>query len=358
MTSTSTSPAGGLPELPDEAVHRIEEDIFAQIAEERAGARGRTILQRRSRRRGWLTASGIAAAFAVGVLLTPAALSLMPSGVSGSAVAPTGVLPGTAPLSDTAKAAPSSGDSSAASSSASATRDIARTGSATVQVHDVQGAAAGLRSLAERHGGYVQSQQLGAVQPPVATDGIVPLPQGDGWVVLRVPAADLSAVLDALREEGSVLATSIGQDDVTATATDLRAQVASLTASVDRLTQLMSQAGSVADLLTAETALTDRQSQLQSAQQQLTSIESEVAMASVQITLVREQSATTDSAGFGDGLTAGWRSLVVSLNALVIAVGFVLPWLMVGLVLALIVWGLIRLRRARHARAQRPDLAE
>ncbi|KJL35887.1 DUF4349 domain-containing protein [Microbacterium azadirachtae] len=355
MTTTPT----GLPPLSDDTVDRIEEAVFAQIAEERDTERAHTALtRRRARRRGWLTAGGVAAAFAVGVLVTPAILNATGAASSGSsaASAPYDTTPRPQSLSGVAKdMAPSSGGAaSSAGGSAPSTneaRDVIRTGSATVQVDDVRKAADALAALAKKHGGFVESQQIGSAQGPVATDGgIVPPPSGDGWVTLRVPVADLDAVMDALREQGTVLATSIGTNDVTTATTDLRAQIDSLTASVTRLTQLMSQATSVSDLLTAETALTDRQSQLQSAQQQLKDLESQVAMSSVQVTLVREAPAAADPAGFGDGLAAGWKGLIVSLNALVIALGFLLPWLALALVVALIVWAIVRTRRARRTR--------
>jgi len=356
MTTTPT----GLPPLSDETVDRIEEAVFAQIAEERDSARAHTALsRRRARRRGWLTAGGVAAAFVVGVLVTPAILNATGAASSGSsaASAPYDATPRPQSLSGVAKdMAPSSGGAaSSAGGSAPSTneaRDVVRTGSATVQVDDVRRAADALAALAKKHGGFVESQQIGSAQRPVATEGgIVPSPSGDGWVTLRVPVADLDAVMDALRQQGTVLASSIGTNDVTTATTDLRAQIDSLTASVTRLTQLMSQATSVSDLLTAETALTDRQSQLQSAQQQLKDLESQVAMSSVQVTLVREAPAAADPAGFGDGLAAGWKGLIVSLNALVIALGFLLPWLALALVVALIVWAIVRTRRSRRLRA-------
>lgn len=362
MTITPTE----LPPLPDENVDRIEEAVFAQIAEERDAGKARSATARhRTRRRGWLTAGGIAAAFLVGVLVTPAILNAtgsLSSGSSGSAAsAPYDASSGAKPLTGAAKdlAQTSEGATSGAAGgsapAANAPRDVIRTGSATLQVDDVRKAADALAALAKKHGGFVESQQIGS-QAPVPTDGgIAPPATGDGWVTLRVPAADLDAVMDALRMQGTVLATSVGTNDVTTATTDLRAQIDSLTASVTRLTQLMSQATSVADLLTAETALTDRQTQLQSAQQQLKDLESQVAMSSVQVTLVREAPAAADPAGFGDGLAAGWKGLIISLNALVIALGFLLPWLALALVVALIVWAIVRARRTRR---DRPVVAE
>ncbi|MFD6699352.1 MULTISPECIES: DUF4349 domain-containing protein [unclassified Microbacterium] len=360
MTTTPTE----LSPLSDESVDRIEEAVFAQIAEERDAERARsTAARHRTRRRKWLTAGGVAAAFVVGVLVTPAILNAtgsLSSGSSGSSAsapyhAPTsGSVPlagGAAKdLAQTSEGA-TSGAAGGSAPSANTPRDIIRTGSATVQVDDVRKAADALAALAKKYGGFVESQQIGSAQVPVTTDGgIVPPATGDGWVTLRVPAADLDAVMDALRAQGTVLATSVGTNDVTTATTDLRAQIDSLTASVTRLTQLMSQATSVADLLTAETALTDRQSQLQSAQQQLKDLESQVAMSSVQVTLVREAPAAADPAGFGDGLAAGWKGLIISLNALVIALGFLLPWLAVAVVVTLIVWIVLRLRRNGRAR--------
>lgn len=351
MTTTPIT----LPELSDDAVDRIEEAVFAQIAEERQAQQKRASASRgRARRRRWLTGGGIAAAFVVGVLVTPSILHLTGSSSGSSAIsAPYDSSTGAKAPSGSSKELAQNGTGTAggAASSTTTPRDVIRTGSATVQVDDVRKAVDALAALAQKHGGFVESEQIGSSSPaPAATDGIVAPPAGDGWVTLRVRAADLPAVMDELRSEGTVLATSLAANDVTTATTDLRAQVDSLTASVQRLTQLMSQASSVADLLTAETALTERQGQLQSAQQQLKDLESQVAMSSVQVTLVRQAPAAADPAGFGDGLAAGWNGLIVSLNALVIALGFLLPWLAVAAVIAAIVWGVLRMRRTARAR--------
>ena len=60
----------------------------------------------------------------------------------------------------------------------------------------------------------------------------------------------------------------------------------------------------------------------------------------------------TDYATTGDGLMAGWNGLIVSLNALVVAVGFVLPWAAIAGAVVLVVW------LVRRARARRRDDAD
>jgi hypothetical protein len=128
---------------------------------------------------------------------------------------------------------------------------------------------------------------------------------------------------------------------------DLRARVDAARASVKRLTELMSKSGSVADLIAAESALSERQAQLESYEQQLKSLDEQVAMSSIRVQLTERTTATAaDPAGFGDGLLAGWNGLMVSLNALVVAFGFLLPWLVPIGVILLVIW-LIRRRRRR-----------
>ncbi|MBS1672390.1 MAG: DUF4349 domain-containing protein [Actinobacteria bacterium] len=351
-----------LPPLSEEAIDRIEQSVFAEIAEQRRDDRIRVDATRtRSRRRGWLTAAGIAAAFVVGVLVTPALLnatgSVTASSSSAGSAEPQPAAPEAKSLNgspqDLAATGTAGGSSSgSASSSAPNGRDVVRTASATVQVDDVRTAVAAIAALAEKHSGYVESQQIGGGGAvPLESAGASPLPRADdGWVTIRVPAGELATVMDALRSQGTVVQSAISANDVTAATTDLQAQVDSLTTSVQRLRDLMAQATSVSDLLTAETALTERQGQLQSAQQQLAGLQSQVAMSSVQVSLVHQAPATADPAGFGDGLAAGWNGLIASINALVIAIGFLLPWIAVAAIVAIVVWGVVRARRTRRTR--------
>jgi len=62
-----------------------------------------------------------------------------------------------------------------------------------------------------------------------------------------------------------------------------------------------------------------------------------------------------DPAGFGDGIAAGWNGLIATLNGLVVAIGFLLPWVAVLAIAWLVFWAVrrgIRSRRARRAGEQ------
>jgi len=354
-----------LPELSDETIARIEDAVFAEIVAERAPAR-RVEAKSAVRRRRWLTAGGIAAAFVVGVLVTPPILGAVGGGTSVTAVggatsdgsvadsadsAPeriTGVTPESLP--DDALSTDVNGATLPGAAETGSGREIIATAQATLQVKSIPDAATEIAALAEEHGGYVESTEIGK---SVAADGAsepAPVDSGYGWISIRVPSADLPAVIAALGETGEVLSSSTSKQDVTSVAIDLQARVDSTKASVERLTQLMAQSGSVSELIEAEVALTDRQAQLESYEQQLAALDDQVAMSSLQVQLTKTVAPTTaDPAGFGDGLLAGWNGLVVSLNALVIALGFILPWIAIAGAVALIVWLIRRTRRNRRA---------
>jgi hypothetical protein len=344
-------------------VDAIESLVFARIADERA-------TRRRRRRNVWTGVGAAAAVLVVAAVVGPALTSSTStsessfSGVSeagGAADPGLGVVGGSAgegSRDESAPVAPGDIAGGAASdaapssgSSADAGRDIVATGSSTVEVDDVRGAIAQISEAANAAGGYVESSQVGSGGMSITPlDGSVSQPAAaSGWITVRVPADTLSSVMDGLSAVGDVTASSVNRSDVTEQTVDLRARVAAGEASVARLTELMAQAGSVSDLIAAESALSQRQAQLDSDRALLKSIESQVAMSSLSVQLnVRSNTVAADPAGFGDGLVAGWNGLIATLNGLVIGLGFLLPWIAVVTVVVLIVWGVRRIVRKRR----------
>jgi len=352
-----------LPPLSDDSIARIETAVFDEIGDDQ---RKPVIARTRagSRRRRWVTGIGIAAAFVGGILIAPPLLTAVTSSQTGAGSYVTGVAapardsgialhgaPEMAPA-DMSAAGGSAGAAvdSAVDGDATAGRDIITTAQMTVRVPDVSKASDAIGDLAAEHDGYVEATDIGFAQGSASdTTPVGPRRPGSGWISIRVPADQLNDVMRAVGDDGEVLQSSISRQDVTSTAVDLRARVEASRASVKRLTELMSKSGSVADLISAESALSDRQAQLESYEQQLKGLDEQVAMSTVSIQLTERTSATkADPAGFADGLLAGWNGLIVSLNALVVAFGFLLPWLAIGGVVLLVIW-LIRRRRGRHS---------
>ena len=363
-----------LPEISDQRVDEIEAAVFADIARDRSSERmphaegARSARARRARRRTWWIAGGAAAGvIIVAAFIAPSVGSIV-SPMSGSAdSAPQGATseqfdgggsaaePATDESLEVAGAAADGSvgaDGSAASSAAE--REVIATASATVTVDDVEDAAREVAAAAEAAGGYVESMSVGGdgqVYTDLPADG-TSYPTSGAWVTVRVPADELTSVTEGLADIGDVTATQVSRQDVTEQSVDLQARIDAGQASVDRLTALMGEATSVADLIAAETALAQRQADLESLQQQLTYLDSQVAMSTLTVNLVSTpETVSADPAGFGDGVAAGWNGLVATLNGLVVAIGFLLPWLLVIGVIALIVWGILRALRRRRARA-------
>ncbi|MGK3952635.1 DUF4349 domain-containing protein [Microbacterium sp. I2] len=361
-----------LPELSAQRVDEIEEALFTDIARERDVATAR----RARRGRLWLAGGAAAAVIAVAAIIAPSIGPLVSGSggaADGSAIAPADEIGGAeggvadspvemqAPDASTESSESSARDTSLAEGTAD--RDIITTASASVTVDDVEAAARTISDAAIARGGYVESMNLSADGAPSSavdpSSGVVydtmpypyPQPPGSTWITVRVPSDQLTGLVDELAEVGDVTASSVNRQDVTEQTVDLAARIEAAQASVDRLTSLMAQAESVADLIAAESALSERQALLESYQQQLEMLETQVAMSTLTVTLAPEiETVTADPAGFGDGLVAGWNGLVATLNGIVVALGFLLPWLAVVAVAALIVWGIVRIVRRRRQR--------
>lgn len=343
-----------LPSLSAERVDAMEYAVLGRIADERHRVR-------RRRRNVWTGVGAAAAVVAIAAFVGPSLTSTQSTG--GSTVVGASGAESAPDFSGqfeqgSVEAVPGRGfaesgalpDESAARDAG--TRDIVATGSSTVEVDDVPAAIDAVTSAATTVGGYVESSQLGGGMVGIPIDGsaATTATASSGWITVRVPAESLTSVMDGLRDVGDVTATSVNRSDVTEQTVDLRARVAAGEASVARLTELMGQAASVADLITAESALAERQAQLDSDRQVLQSIESQVALSSLSVQLTeRSASVTADPAGFGDGLGAGWNGLVATLNGVVIGIGFLLPWIVVAGLAWAVVWGVRRVVRRRRA---------
>lgn len=358
--------AGDLPPLDDERIEVIEQELFAGIARDRAA----TAARRRRRGTWWVAGGAAAAVIAVAAVIAPNLGGVLgvAGGAGGSAVAPqydSGAPDGWA--ADGGAADSSGGGASAESGDESGGdldggREMVTTAAARLVVPDVSDAAREIAKAAEARQGYVESMNVdvsvpdtrAGTEPGVITDGdavYYPYPPEGAWITVRVPSAELSGLTDELSELGEVTSSTVNRQDVSDQARDLRARIDAAQASVDRLTALMKEAGDLSDLIAAETALSDRQAMLESYQSELEWLERQVSMSSLTVTLVPDvEIAEADPAGFGDGLAAGWNGLIATLNGIVIALGFLLPWIVVLGLIGLGAWALVRIVRRRRSR--------
>ncbi|MEO7147755.1 MAG: DUF4349 domain-containing protein [Terrimesophilobacter sp.] len=173
---------------------------------------------------------------------------------------------------------------------------------------------------------------------------------GSAQLTLRIPSDKLTATLDDLKKLGVARDTSINSTDVTAQSQDLDARITALQTSVDRLLALMSKATTTADLITIESALSDRQANLESLQSQKRGLDDQVSLSTVTLYLISQQDTPKENPDtFWTGLVSGWNSFVGFLAGVLVVVGILIPWIAAAGIAAGI--ALLSIRSARRRKS-------
>lgn len=176
-------------------------------------------------------------------------------------------------------------------------------------------------------------------------------------MVLRVPTADFDAAMDELGAVGTLVSSKRETADVTQEVVDNDVRVEAARRSIDRVQVLFDNATSIKDVVSIEAELSRRQADLASLKAQQRYLADQTAQSTITLAVERtpaeaeEPEPDRDDAGFLAGLDGGWKALQVFLVALATIAGAVLPWLLVGLVLALPGWLVVRRLRRREVTA-------
>ncbi|WP_297373268.1 DUF4349 domain-containing protein [Cryobacterium sp.] len=228
-----------------------------------------------------------------------------------------------------------SGDAATAEDASVADRSVVTTGSVSVTATDPIKAAQDAVTVVEQAGGRVDNR---TENPETDTQA------ASANLSLRIPAGDLDRTLDELRALGTVNHVSLNASDVTQQSADIDARVTALTTSVDRLLALMAQATSTTDLIAIEGELSTRQADLESMKSQRDYLSDQIEYSTITLDLY---ATGTIAAGapdnFWTGVVAGWHTMVAVLGAVLVGVGFILPWLVPVAVIIGIVALIVRL---------------
>ena len=226
-----------------------------------------------------------------------------------------------------------------AGSSTATDRQVVTTGTLTLLTEHPTSTVEDVVALVEKAGGRVdaRTEQAGSADDP-----------GSATLTVRVPSTQVSVVIDALRGLGTVSTLALTTNDVTAAAQDLDARINAQQLSVARMEDVLAHATTTADIMAAEEAVRQRQSDLEAMVAERTRMADQVALSTLTLTLsappVVEHSGP-DS--FPAALATGWHSLVSGLGAFALVLGVLLPWL---LFIAVIVVPLVVLGRRRSQR--------
>ncbi|MEV6192316.1 DUF4349 domain-containing protein [Streptomyces sp. NPDC051920] len=227
---------------------------------------------------------------------------------------------------------------------------IIRTASLTVVVKDVPEALDDARTAAENAGGYVGDETTTRDERDHERT----------QVVLRVPTERYDEVLTGLEGAGKVVSRTAKAEDVTDQVVDVESRVKSQRASVARVRELMDKATRLSDVVALEGELSTREADLEALLAQQSSLKDRTSLATITLTLsetpVKKAEKKDSDPGFLDALSGGWDVLVTVVRWLALAIGAVLPFVVVLGLIAL-VWtrGVSpRLRRRTPAAASGP----
>lgn len=233
-------------------------------------------------------------------------------------------------------------------------RVILRNGYISLSVKDTRASSIAIEQMIremESQGAFiVTSQETGRTDDP--------MPQVR--MTIRVPAEQFDEAMDRLAALGvKVLERNETAEDVTEEYVDLQARLEAMETARERLKEIMSQAETVEELLSAEQQLTMREAEIESIQGRLEYLKQSAEMSKIDITLLPSVLNLPLGAQWQPGETVrkAYRGLVKSaqgaVNLLIYFAIVGLPWLVILGLLVLGVRRIIRRYRTRPSSGQK-----
>lgn len=218
-------------------------------------------------------------------------------------------------------------------------RSIIYTGTISVRVDNVNEAAGAAATVATGAGGFVGGDQR-----------TIDDKRSRAHLVLRVPSARFSAVIDGVAALGREESRQLSTEDVTAKAVDLDARIATTQASVDRVRALLARAQNIGEIVSLESELARREADLESLKSAKRKLDDLTTLSTITLVLLGPdadvEKVAEPETGFLAGLKGGWRAFLASLDVLLTVLGALLPWLVaLGAPAWVAVWLIRRLRR-------------
>lgn len=182
--------------------------------------------------------------------------------------------------------------------------------------------------------------------------------QGYAVLVVKVPPEAVDRLLSGLDDTGTVQSINQSAQDVTEQLVNLDVRIRNARQSVANVREFMDRTENLNELVTLESELTRRQTELEQLEAQQRNLADRVALSTITIEVVPTASVPEPPAepepndGIGDALESGWDAF----TALLFGIGFVLaatlPFLVSGLLLALVAWLFLRRRDTRRSPLQ------
>ncbi|MEU0315106.1 DUF4349 domain-containing protein [Nocardioides sp. NPDC006273] len=222
---------------------------------------------------------------------------------------------------------------------------IISTGSVALSAKDVGKTRTQVQHISDRYAGQVTEQETSNSDD----DG-----PSHARMVLRIPSKSFDAAMADLEETATLVDSSTTTTDVTTEVVDTEVRVKNARTSIERIRTLLSRAEKIGDVIAIESELARREADLNSLLAQQAALEDQTSLSTITVSIDRAgPGGSADDPGFLAGLSAGWDALGASARVLAVALGAILPWTPVILLLIAPIW-LLRRRKAVVAPATVP----
>jgi len=227
------------------------------------------------------------------------------------------------------------GGDAAASGGASAAiqnRAIIKTGTVRIEVDNATETRARLETRVAELGGYTAGSDVTRHQENNET-------WQEGYVVVRVPSENFSAMMEAASADATVLSEQTETEDVTDQLVDLNARLENLRAERNQLRELYNRSNSTEDVLAVQERLSDVQGEIERLEAQQRNLQNRVAYSTLRIEYQepRPEFARIEQTRFYEqspleALGNSIATLVRVARTLFLAGVIVLPWIAVAAV--------------------------
>jgi hypothetical protein len=203
--------------------------------------------------------------------------------------------------------------------------------------------------LSDRYGGYIVASESSATGENGKVNG--------GTVAVRVPAASFSAAVADAAKLGTLKNQQIKTQDVTEEYVDLQARIINSQAKLDTFRKLFDKATSINDIVNVQQVVTAAQDELEQLKGRQRYLQEHTSYSTLTMN-IREagvEAVTTTSTSlppwgtrkaFGDAA----HNFVKAVNAIVRALGVIIPVLVILAIIAFIAWRWWRWSARKHAR--------
>ena len=214
---------------------------------------------------------------------------------------------------------------------------VISTGSVALSAKDVGKTRTQVQHVSDRYAGQVTEQETSDSDD----DG-----PHHARMVLRIPSKSFDEAMADLEETATLVDSNTTSTDVTTEVVDTEVRVKNARTSIERIRTLLSRAERIGDVISIESELARREADLNSLLAQQAALEDQTSLSTITVNIDRAgPGGSDDDAGFLAGLSAGWEALGASARVLAVALGAVIPWAPVVLLVLAPVWLVSRRRK-------------